>query len=207
MTDGWLTMWNDRYRKAEYAYGVDPNVYLKERLDTLTPGSILFPAEGEGRNGIYAATQGWTVSSFDISVEAQKKAVQLAKQNNVTIEYRVGHLPELNFKPHQFDVIALIYAHFPPDIRDEYFKILNQLLKPGGTIIFEAFGSNHLEYREQNPKVGGPGDLRMLFSTDELHSYFPDYEVLELEEKEIELNEGQYHIGTGSVVRFFGRKQ
>jgi hypothetical protein len=68
MTDPWLDRWNDRYSKEEFAFGVHPNDYLKEQLEKLPIGKILFPAEGEGRNAVFAAKLGWTVSAFDISM-------------------------------------------------------------------------------------------------------------------------------------------
>ena len=38
-------------------------------------------------------------------------------------------------------------------------------------------------------------------------SDFVNYEIVELVEKEIELAEGQFHNGQGSVIRFVGRKK
>ena len=207
MTDNWLKKWNDRYREKEFAYGTQPNEFLKEQIHKLKTGKILFGAEGEGRNAVYAAKVGWTVSAFDISVEGKNKALELAKENNISIEYQVGQLPDLNYGNEEFDAIALIYAHFPPNIKSEYHKLLNKKLKKGGIVIFEAFGKNHLKYRNKNPKIGGPPDLDSLFSIDELKSDFKNYEILELEEKEVELNEGLYHNGKGSVTRFVGRKK
>ena len=69
-----LKMWDDRFGKQEFAYGVEPNDYLKEQLEKLNKGNIFFPAEGEGRNAVYAAKQGWDVSAFDISKEGKRKA-------------------------------------------------------------------------------------------------------------------------------------
>lgn len=198
--------WNERYSNDEFAYGEEGNVYLQEQLQKIDKGSILFPAEGEGRNAVYAAVQGWNVSAFDISIEGKNKAMQLAKKNNVQIEYSVGFLDELKFKEKSFDVIALIYAHFPAEIKSHYHKILNTFLKNNGIIIFEAFSKKHLEYNSKNDKIGGPKELGMLFSIEELKNDFPNYEVLVLEEKEIELHEGLYHNGLGSVIRFVGRK-
>ncbi len=206
MSDDWLKMWNEKYREKEFAYGTQPNEFLKEQIDKLTSGKILFGAEGEGRNAVYAAKIGWNVCAFDISVEGKNKALKLAEKNNVSIDYQVGLLPELNFKNGDFDAIALIYAHFPPNIRSEYHKILDKKLKKGGIVIFEAFGKNHLKYREMNPEVGGPGNLDLLFSIDELKSDFQNYEILELVEKEVELKEGLYHNGKGWVIRYVGRK-
>jgi SAM-dependent methyltransferase len=206
MSEEWLDRWNERFSKDEYAYGEDPNNFLREQLGKLKPGTILFAAEGEGRNAVFAAMQGWTVSAFDISVEGKNKALRLAEKNEVTLDYQVGELKSLYFKPGQFDTLALIYAHFPPKIKSLYHRTLDGYLRKGGTVIFEAFSKKHLDYLALNPKVGGPTDIAMLFSIDEFKSDFPDYEIILLEEKEIELHEGAFHQGTGSVIRFVGRK-
>jgi len=207
LNDVWTARWNDRYSNDEFAYGEEPNNYLEEQLRKLNVGTILFPAEGEGRNAVFAAKLGWTVSAFDISIEGKNKAIGLAQKNNVTIDYQVGELETLNFETEQFDVIALIYAHFPANIKSVYHQAFDQLLKKGGIIIFEAFSKKHLEYIAANEKVGGPKDIESLFSTDEIKSDFANYEIIELVEKEIELNEGIFHNGKGSVIRFVGRKK
>jgi len=205
--NNWTKRWDDRYSSEEFAYGEEPNNYLKEQLEKLSPGTVLFPAEGEGRNAVFAAKLGWKVSAFDISEEGKNKAIKLAETNNVSIDYQVGELETLNFQPRQFDAIALIYAHFPAAIKSEIHKQLDQLLREDGIIIFEAFSKKHLEYLAINEKVGGPKDIESLFSIEEIKADFPNYEIIELEEKEIELNEGLFHNGTGSVIRFIGRKK
>lgn len=207
MTDNtWLNRWDERYSSEEFAYGTAPNNYLREQLTRLTPGRILFPAEGEGRNAVFAATQGWQVSAFDISANGRNKALQLAEQQGTTINYQVGELSSLNYHKDQFDAIALIYAHFPGDIKSSIHQMLNQYLRKGGFIIFEAFSKSHLEYIAKNEKVGGPKDIESLFSIEEIKADFPDYNIIELAETEIELNEGLFHNGTGSVIRFVGQK-
>lgn len=207
MTDPWIKRWNDRYSKEEFAYGEQPNNYLKEQLEKLAPGTILFPAEGEGRNAVFAAKLGWTVSAFDISDEGKNKADKLAEKNKVTIDYQIGELQTLNFNAGQFDAIALVYAHFPASIKSLYHKLFDTYLKKNGIIIFEAFSKKHIDYVTANEKVGGPKDLESLFSIEEILLDFPEYEIIELAEKEIELNEGIFHNGTGSVIRFVGRKK
>lgn len=127
MNDPWTERWNERYRTDEFAYGEQPNHYLKEQLEKLAVGKILFPAEGEGRNAVFAAKLGWTVSAFDISVEGKNKAIRLAETNNVTVDYHVGELQTLNYKTEQFDAIALIYAHFPADIKSSYHRPLRTI--------------------------------------------------------------------------------
>lgn len=207
MTDVWTNRWNDRYAGEEFAYGEEPNNYLKEQLTKLDGGKILFPAEGEGRNAVFAAKEGWTVSAFDISNEGLKKALQLAEKNNVSIEYQIGELQTLNYQEGQFDAIALIYAHFPANIKSQLHKELDKYLRKGGIIIFEAFSKNHLDYLAKNEKVGGPKDIESLFSIEEIEADFNNYEIIELKETVIHLNEGIYHNGEGSVIRFVGRKK
>ena len=207
MTDTWTNRWNERYASAEFAYGEQPNQYLQEQLRSLEPGAILFPAEGEGRNAVFAATLGWQASAFDISVEGQKKARQLAVRHGVVVDYQVGEVDALGYQPAQFDAIALIYAHFPAAIKSQLHHQLDQYLRRGGTLIFEAFSKSHLAYVAANEKVGGPKDLDSLFSIEEIKTDFANYDVVELTEVEITLQEGLYHNGQGSVIRFVGRKK
>lgn len=198
--------WDERYSTKEFAYGIKPNNYLKEQLNKIPLGTALFPAEGEGRNSVYAATLGWKVFAFDLSIEGKKKATQLAEKNQVEIDYAVGEFQSLAYQQNQFDVIALIYAHFPADKKSSYHRMLTAYLKPGGFVIFEAFSKSHLDYRRKNEKIGGPTEIDMLFSMEEIKADFENFDILELVEQEIELNEGLYHNGKASVIRFLGRK-
>lgn len=198
--------WNERYGSPEYVYGREPNEYLKKKLKGLPPAKILFPAEGEGRNAVYAAQLGWEVTAFDISEKGKHKALQLAKEKNVHIDYRVLELQKTTFPQEKFDAIALIYAHFPPRLREEYFRHLNSFLKVGGYLIFEGFSRNHAECQKRDPGVGGPKDVEMLFSSQELKKAFKGFDFLEFLETEIHLSEGLFHRGTGAVIRITARK-
>jgi ubiquinone/menaquinone biosynthesis C-methylase UbiE len=198
-------MWNDRYGKIEFAYGEQPNNFLKEQLIKIPAGTILFPAEGEGRNAIYAATQAGMLMLL-IKVSRVKESAKLANKHDVAINYEVGEFQSIGYQENQFDAIALIYAHFPADKKSSYHKILTTYLRPGGIVIFEAFSKKHLDYNSKT-RSRWAKDLDTLFSIDEIKSDFQNFEVLELEEKEIQLNEGQFHNGLGMVIRFVGRKK
>ncbi|SMD17245.1 class I SAM-dependent methyltransferase [Pedobacter nyackensis] len=204
--DTYKQMWEDRYEEIEYAYGKAPNEFFATQLQNLKPGSILMPADGEGRNGVFAAKSGWKVSSFDLSNAGKTKALELAAAQQVELDYKVGDLEVLEYEPESFDAIGLIYAHFAADKKSIIHQKLQEYLKPGGYIIFEAFSKNHIAMVSQNPKVGGPKDVNLLFSLQELARDFKGYEFLVLEEAIIDLDEGKYHIGKGSVVRLAARK-
>jgi len=167
----------------------------------------LMPAEGEGRNAVYAATLGWDVSAFDMSSEGKIKAEALADDLGVHIDYKVGELSQINYLESEFDAIGLVYVHFPSNLRTKYHQQLTQFLKPGGILILEGFNKKHLQFNSVNPKAGGPKNIDMLFSSEELKSDFSNFDIIELEEKEVELKEGLYHVGQSAVIRFVGRKK
>ena len=96
MKDVWLNIWEVRYGQDEYAFGIEPNEYVKKQLLKIEPGSILLPAEGEGRNAVFAAEMGWTASAFAISANGRNIALKLAQKSNITINYRIGALPRLH---------------------------------------------------------------------------------------------------------------
>lgn len=200
-------MWDERYSGNEYVYGEQPNNYLKEQLEKIPVGHILFAGEGEGRNAVYAAGLGWKVSAYDISREGKRKAQQLADKHGVQIDYSVGDLHELNYGKEQFDAVILIFAHFPADRRASIHKALSDCLRPGGILILEAFSKNHARYQAVNPGAGGPRDIAMLLSADDVKNDFPQLDIIQLEETEVNLAEGTYHNGLSAVVRFTGRKR
>jgi len=73
-------------------------------------------------------------------------------------------------------------------------------------IILEGFSTEHLALRNANPDVGGPNKLEMLFSKESIKSDFSEFEVIQLEEVEVDLSEGDFHNGIGKVIRFVARK-
>ena len=105
-----------------------------------------------------------------------------------------------------YDIAALIFAHFPPNVLSNYHKQIADLIADEGIIILEGFSKSHLPLRNINPKVGGPNKIEMLFSTESIKNDFPDFDIVKLEEVEVELNEGDFHNGLGKVIRFIGNK-
>ena len=200
-------LWNARYKSQEFVYGKRPNQFFKDTLDKFNlTGEILLPAEGEGRNAVYAAQKGLSVYAFDISIEGRNKALKLAQEKNVRIRYEVGEITHLALEDHRFDVAALIFAHLPPRIRLGFHREIARLIKPGGIIMLEGFSKNNLKNRLENPVIGGPNKVEMLFSEDEIRHDFREFEIIELQEVNVELKEGHTHNGFGNVIRFVGRK-
>ncbi len=191
--------WNERYSQSDYIYGTEPNEYFKEKIQQYELGKLLLPAEGEGRNAVFAAKLGWEVTAFDWSEKAQLKAVALAEANQVHINYWVSEVNDLAFEPASFDAVAFIFAHFPADLKLNYNQKIATFLKPGGALIVEVFSKKQLEY-QKTQRSGGPQNINILYSIEEVQTAFADFDFVELEEKEIYLNEGANHSGYGSVI-------
>ncbi|NOQ70542.1 MAG: methyltransferase domain-containing protein [Crocinitomix sp.] len=192
--------WDERYQKVEYAYGKTPNEFLAVNLGN-TDTKILLPAEGEGRNAVFAAKNGCDVTAFDTSSEGREKALKLAEAEQVQIDYQIESFESFTAQTNEFDAIALIYAHIPHEIRTAAYRHLLKFLKPGGRVIFEAFSKNQLGLSS-----GGPKNEAMLFSETEVKAIFSDLTVNYLAEEEVNLNEGPFHQGTAKVIRFIGTK-
>lgn len=193
--------WNERYATVEYAYGTEPNLFFRDNLKSISPGKILFPAEGEGRNAVFAARMGWDVTAFDVSTEGKKKAEQLAANNQVKISYLIENFENVSFPVNYYDCIVLIFAHMHPAKRKELHQKLVSFLKPGGILILEGFSKKQI-----NNISGGPRDINMLFSKDELQSDFGFFSELTITEADYILDEGPFHQGIASVIRVKGIK-
>lgn len=195
-------MWDERYASKEYVYGEKPNEFIAEELRKLKPGKALFPAEGEGRNAVYAATLGWEVTAFDPSVEGKKKAELLADKNNVSIDYQIAGYETFNYPEEAFDLVVLSFAHMPSSLRISTHKKLAASLKPEGKLILQGFSKEQL-----GRDSGGPQNLEFLFSKEELEADFKSsMESLEITEYETILHEGAYHQGEAAVISLVGTK-
>jgi len=194
--------WDERYSTKEYVYGTEPNQFFKEQLQKIIPaGKLLLPGEGEGRNAVYAAKLGWQVDAFDQSSVARQKAISLAAEKNVTIKYSnldlEKFIPQNNF----YDCAAIIFVHLAPNIRSEFHKKIMNSLKTNGRIILELFSKNQF-----GKNSGGPQDLNMLSTLEEIENDFKQLKIILLKEENVFLEEGEKHSGEASVIRFIGMK-
>lgn len=195
--------WDERYGQSEYIYGQEPNVFFAEQLARLTPGKLLLPAEGEGRNAVFAAQKGWTVTALDYSEEGKKKAEQLAEQHGVSIDYQIADLLSYSFPANQFDAVAFVFAHFHKKDQPILLEKAVQSLQPGGTLIMEVFHHDQIGHPS-----GGPKTIDLLYHEEELAKQLSQckVKVLQLEKTATTLAEGSHHEGTAVVVRVVAQK-
>ncbi|MEE9189231.1 MAG: class I SAM-dependent methyltransferase, partial [Candidatus Neomarinimicrobiota bacterium] len=175
-------LWDERYKINSYVYGKEPNSFLVESINFIPGKNILCVADGEGRNGVWLARQGFTVTSIDYSARGIKKAKKLARENEVKVTFRNADLLEVNLGVENYDGIVSIFSHFDAHdsqiLHDKYIDSL----KPGGVIIIEVFSKNQLNFNS-----GGPGSSDLLYNVKEFRNSFAGMNFLLLEEKQVSL--------------------
>ena len=195
-------MWDQRYSAEAYVYGMEPNVFFKEEIDKLPPGRLLLPGEGEGRNAVYAAEKGWEVWAFDQSESGRDKALKLALNRNVMINYHISDLLTEEFPENYYDAIGLIFIHTDEDDRPGFHQKMVESLKPGGFIILIGYSKEQIRYDS-----GGPRNESMLFSEADLRKDFQSLSINYLKKALLDLKEGQFHHGKASVIQMVAVKQ
>ena len=157
--------WDKKYSTDAYIFGKEPVPFLQQNTHLLPKGKALDIAIGEGRNGVYLATQGFDVVGLDISEKGLAKAHQLAKQNGVNIETRVVDLENHQLEKNAYDVILLMYY-----MQRDLWPQINDALKPGGMAIIETYNVDHLKHQKFNPK--------WLLKSNELLDAFKDMKII-----------------------------
>ena len=195
------TFWDVRYNTDDFVYGRKPNDFFASQIEELLPGKLLLPGEGEGRNAVYAASRGWLVDAFDQSGVACEKALKLAEEFDVQINYQVSSLETFNFESQCYDVVGLSYFHAIPDLRQVLHTRVMESLKPGGIVLLEGFHTSQL-----GKNSGGPQSLDLLFDREKILGDFKGLKTLQYEEILITLDEGQFHQGDASILRYRGVK-
>ena len=194
-------LWNQRFAQEGWAYGKRPNVYLKSCIEKLTPTLACFPADGEGRNAVWAASKGWECTVFDYAEEGAKKCKILAEEKNVHVKYIVEDLQSIELEV--TDLIACSWFHTPPEVRKIHMPRILHSLRVGGHFIMEGYHKNQL-----GKKSGGPQNFDLLFDLDEVLAELrgdlaPQMEVIEACVTECVLAESELHRGLASVVRIW----
>jgi SAM-dependent methyltransferase len=194
-------MWDEVYSVGQYVYGRTPNGFLSERTNQLRRGSVLCLAEGEGRNAVYLAMHGFTVTAVDSSLVGLRKAEKLAKDNGVEIRVVHADLADFEIGMHAWDSIVSIFCHLPPELRQHVHRGVVAGLKEGGTFLLEAYTPKQLEYG-----TGGPPSAAYMMNLADLKVELRGLSIMHGVEVIRDVIEGTKHTGTASVVQILAEK-
>ncbi|MGB9627316.1 MAG: class I SAM-dependent methyltransferase [Thermodesulfobacteriota bacterium] len=160
--------WDERFKGKEFAFGKEPNPFLKKHIWLLPKGKALDIASGEGRNAVFLAQHGFEVDAVDISRVALKKAQKLAKERGVKINTLYADLKTYQIEEEKYDLIANFYF-----LRRSLIAKIKKGLKKGGVVIFETYT---LEQRQIGSE--GPKQVKYFLKPNELLRLFKDFRIL-----------------------------
>ncbi len=195
-------MWDERYSTDDYAYGKAPNAFLAERHAAIPKSRVLSLAEGEGRNAVFLARQGYAVTAVDSSAVGLAKAAKLAEAHGVSLELIQADLAEFVIDEDSWDGIVSIFVPLPSTLRREVHRRVIAGLKPNGVFLVEAYTPAQIAHGTGGGKSADTMQTRASLQDDLQGLHFEH-----LVELEREVIEGSYHTGLGAVVQAIARKR
>jgi cyclopropane fatty-acyl-phospholipid synthase-like methyltransferase len=194
--------WETRFAAPGYAFGKEPNAFLKAQADLLSGRkTALSVADGEGRNGVWLAEQGLDVLTIDFSPSALGKARALAAERGVRLRTEVADVTTWRWPAAAFDVIVAIFIFVAPDQRTAFFGHLKNALKPGGLLLMQGYRPEQIKNR-----TGGPPDADRLYTRAILQAGFGDMAQLDIREHDSAIAEGSAHVGMSALIDLIARK-
>lgn len=189
--------WDERYSGEDYLFGTAPAQFLLRHRDLIRPGgTALCVADGEGRNSVWLAEQGLSVTAWDSSAVALEKGRRLARGRNVSVEFLQADAQSFDWPERQYDHVVAIFVQFaPPDLRAAMFDGMLRAAKPGGLVMLHGYTPDQM-----GRGTGGPPCPDHMYTVPMLTERFGDYEILQLREYEADLQEGRGHSGPSSLI-------
>ena len=192
-------MWEQRFATPEYVFGKDPATFLSDHRVYLTPGATaLSVADGEGRNSVYMAEQGMTVTALEFAPSALAKARALAAEKAVAVNFRQFDVLAQDFEG-TYDLVAGIFVQFVgPVERKRLFEQMKKATKPGGTLMLHGYTPEQLQHG-----TGGPPFVANMYTCKILRESFPGWEIVICREYEHAAQSGK---GPAALIDFIARK-
>lgn len=196
-------MWDERFSQPGYLFGTEPAAFLVAHADYLKPGlRALALADGEGRNSVFMAERGVRVMAMDASAVAVEKAIWLARERDVRVDWRIGDIDDWPWAADQYDLVVGIFIQFmAPELRARAFAGMVQALAPGGHLLLHGYTPEQLAYG-----TGGPPRAELLYTEEMLREAFADLEIVELRQHTRVIREGTGHSGMSALIDLVARK-
>ena len=152
------TEWDTRYRLAREAqagqagrlWSAVPAQIVQDTVSPFTPGRALDLATGDGRNAIWLAGHGWTVTAVDFSAEAIGQAGAHAAEARVSVDWQLGDATTWDPGGESFDLITVVYLHLSEPTLRKVLARAAAWLSPGGHLVV-------LGHDRANLETGAPG--------------------------------------------------
>ena len=175
--------WDERYRAKDRLWSAAANLFVADRLSTMVPGTGLDLAAGDGRNAIWLAERGWSVTAIDFSEVAVERGRTLTDR----VDFVVGDVRTWS-SDESFDLVLISYLHLPMDEMRSVVASASARLASGGELFMIGHDRSNIERG-----TGGPQDPEILWSVGEVTSRIDSLTVIEAQvvRRPVETENGQ----------------
>ncbi|MFQ5645649.1 MAG: class I SAM-dependent methyltransferase [bacterium] len=182
--------WNERYRRYELEWGLEPNKTCLVAAEILPPGAeILDLSCGYGRDSLYLSRRGYQLTGLDLSQVAIERATDLAARENLLINFIRADFGEWDAQGKSFDAVLVfnLLQMFDQPARQAFIDKMTALLKSGGLLILAAFSTEDPDYGrgtmvEDDTFKNEQGRLRHFYDRREMEEAFSALKIMRLEE-------------------------
>ena len=157
--------WDRRYAGHELVWSSEPNRFLVQEAESLTPARALDLACGEGRNAVWLAERGWQVTGIDFSAVGIEKARQLEDARGVHVEWVIADLLDYRPETQGFDLVIVFYLQVAVKQRTPILRAAADGVAAGGTFLLVGHDSNNIDDGH-----GGPQDPAVLYTAEDVVS-------------------------------------
>ena len=180
--------WNRKHGEAGPLFGTEPNRFFVAEVEELAPGRALDLACGAGRNAVWLAERGWSVTGADFADVALANARGLAAERGVDVEWVQADLCEWVPPAQAFDLVAVLYLHLPASERRFVLARAADAVAPGGTLLVVGHDLENL-----NGGHGGPKDPGVLYGPADVTVELPGLEIEKAERvlRPVETEDGE----------------
>jgi 2-polyprenyl-3-methyl-5-hydroxy-6-metoxy-1,4-benzoquinol methylase len=155
------TQWDERYSTSELIWTGRANQFVEAHLADLEPGTAIDVGAGEGRNAVWLASRGWSVTAVDFSRVGLDKADQLASEHSVEVSTVCADATTWT-PAAPVDLVVLSYLQLPSDQQRTVLEHAATWLNPGGTLFVIAHDRSNVEHGH-----GGPPSEEVCYTVDD----------------------------------------
>lgn len=165
------TEWDDRYRSSDRLWSRGPNIFVEDRLATREPGVGLDLAAGEGRNAVWLAERGWTMTAVDFS----EVAVSRGRSASSDVEFVVADVLAWQ-SDRSYDLVLVAYLHLVEGQLRSVVSKAKSWLSPAGEIFLIGHDKSNIDHGH-----GGPQVPEILWDLDEMLGWMEGLSIIEAE--------------------------
>lgn len=163
--------WDVKYSESGRLWSEEPNQFVVSEIEDVAPGTALDWAAGEGRNAVWLATNGWTVTAVDFSQVAMGRGQAAAESRGVKLDWIREDI--LSYRPQgQFDLVLITYLHLIEEQMRKTLVTAAGAVAPGGLLLMIGHALANI-----TDGYGGPPDPAVLATPTQLADWIPGMEI------------------------------